>query len=464
MCVDGSARDLLIGAARLLDGRLVDVMISAGRVATVDPHQPGRTPDLDARGGLLLPGLHDHHVHVAATAAALASVRCGPPEVTDAAELASTLAKAGGTGWLRGIGYHESVAGLIDRAWLDGIVPDRPARIQHRSGRLWIFNSIGLEYLLAGNAPPRALDRDKGHLFDADTWLRGALQGSPPDIATVSSRWSRWGVTGVTDMNPHNGLADAARFAAAQQADRFPQRLVLAGTAELAGLADCDTISRGPLKIHLHDAALPEFDAMVEAVAEAHRTGRGVAVHCVTEGELVFTLAAFREAGPVPGDRIEHASIATPELVAQIAELGLAVVTQPNFVTERGDAYLADIGREDWPNLYRLRSFLAAGVTLAGGTDTPFGQADPWAAIAAAVDRRTATGVTLGLQEALSPEQALDLFLADPLSLGRRRAVVPTASADLCLLAQDWTSLRADPASARVVATLVGGKLVFDGR
>lgn len=462
--MDGRTRDLLIGAARLLDGRMVDVMISAGRVATVEPHQPGRTPDLDARGGLLLPGLHDHHVHVAATAAALASVRCGPPEVTDAAALASALADTHGIGWLRGIGYHESVAGLIDRAWLDDIVPDRPVRIQHRSGRLWIFNSIGLEHLLAGNGPPAALDRDKGHLFDADTWLRQALQGSPPDLDAVSNRWSRWGVTGVTDMNPHNGLADAQRFSAAQQENRFAQRLVLAGAAELAGLAACDLISRGPLKIHLHDAALPEFPWMVEAIAGAHRTDRGVAVHCVTEGELVFALAAIREAGPLPADRIEHASVATPELVAQIVELGLAVVTQPNFVTERGDAYLADIGREDWPNLYRLRSLREAGVPLAGGTDTPFGQADPWAAIAAAVARRTASGVTLGSQEALSPEQALDLFLADPLSLGRQRAVVPAAPADLCLLARDWTTLRSDPASARIVATFVAGKLVFDGR
>ena len=38
---------------------------------------------LDAAGGALLPGLHDHHLHLMAMAAALESVPCGPPAVGD---------------------------------------------------------------------------------------------------------------------------------------------------------------------------------------------------------------------------------------------------------------------------------------------------------------------------------------------------------------------------------------------
>ena len=98
-----------------------------------------------------------------------------------------------------------------------------------------------------------------------------------------------------------------------------------------------------------------------------------MAVHCVTEVELVFTLAAFREAGPFAGDRIEHASVTPDALLEEISALKLIVVAQPHFVAERGDAYRAAIPAEEWPFLYRLRSFKSAGVTLAGGSDAPFG-------------------------------------------------------------------------------------------
>ncbi|HUD89976.1 amidohydrolase family protein [Sphingobium sp.] len=455
----------IIRNASLLDGRRVDVRVEGGRIAGVDMAGAADkdAPGVDVQGGLLLPGLHDHHVHVAATAAAFASVRCGPPEITDGAALARALAEAPGKGWLRGVGYHESVAGMIDRHWLDRAVSHRPLRVQHRSGRMWIFNSAGLEVLLATDpAPPDALDPASGQLFDADGWLRAALGGGPPDLADMGGRWARWGVTGLTDMNPQNGAAEAVYMAAQHAAGALPQGVLLAGLPALATVSMGPGLTLGPVKVHLHEAHLPDHDALIATIRAAHGQGRGTAVHCVTETELVFTLAAFAEAGTIAGDRIEHASVAPDVLVAQIAALDLPVVAQPNFVAERGDAYLADIPAEEWPHLYRLDAFREAGVVLVGGTDTPFGSGDPWAAMAAAVRRRTASGRIFGAEEALTPEDALTLFLADPVDLGRTRQIVSGAPADLCLLEQNWTALRADLSAARVRATWIGGILVHD--
>lgn len=417
-------------------------------------------PVIKARGGLLLPGLHDHHIHVSAMAAARASVRCGPPDVTDAEGLAAALAVPG-EGWLRGIGYHESVAGLPDRAWLDRVTGDRPARIQHRGGRMWIFNSAGLDRLLAsGLEPPAGLDRATGRLFDADAWMRRALGGEQPSLGPVGAELARLGITGVTEISPANDAAVAAHFAAERRADALPQRVLMAGKPELGEAPLDPAIRLGPVKLHLHEAHLPDFDATVATVRAAHDGDRAVAVHCVTLTELVFTLAAIREAGAMPGDRIEHASIAPDEQVAEIAALGLAVVAQPHFVAERGDAYRADIPEEDWPHLYRLRAFRDAGVVLAGGSDAPFGRPDPWAAMAAAVSRRTASGQAIGAREALTPEEALDLFLADPVDLGRSRTVEVGAIADLCLISQPWSTARERLSADFVGATIIGGRVV----
>jgi len=457
---------MLLRNVRLLDGRSVDVRIANGIISAVCHHDPAASEHgavLEAGGGLLIPGLHDHHVHVAATAAALASVSCGPPEVLSEDDLVGALGRAAGTGWIRGVGYHESVAGDIDRAWIDTVIADRPVRVQHRSGRMWIFNSLGLERLRSGTSggSPASLDLKSGRLFDEDEWLRSALGGCPPEFRIVAERWARWGVTGLTDMNPQNDLATVDHFASQQAGGSLPQRIVLAGLPELASAPAGTHLAIGPVKVHLHEAHLPDYDAFVGLIREAHAQGRKVAVHCVTEPELAFTLAALSEAGVEPGDRIEHASVASDALVAEIAQLNLIVVTQPNFVAERGDGYLAAIDPQDWPSLYRLRAFRNANVTLAGGTDAPFGAADPWTAMAAAVSRRTRGGRLVAPQEALTPEEALNMFLADPHELSRVRRIEVGAAADLCLLAQDWSTLRSDIGSADVRATIIGGKLVY---
>jgi len=127
-----------------LGDRLVDVHIHDGliaEIAEVADHAPRGTGsfggELDAAGGALLPGLHDHHVHLLAGAAALASVDAGPAAVRDAARLASALRAADRAlppgAWLRAVGYHESVAGDIDAAWLDALGIRRPIRMQHRT-------------------------------------------------------------------------------------------------------------------------------------------------------------------------------------------------------------------------------------------------------------------------------------------------------------------------------------------
>jgi predicted amidohydrolase YtcJ len=193
-------------------------------------------------------------------------------------------------------------------------------------------------------------------------------------------------------------------------------------------------------------------------IRTAHEEDRPVAVHCVTRPALALTLAALDAAGAFIGDRIEHGSVVPPQLRRLVASLGLVVVTQPNFVAERGDRYLAEVDADDQPHLYPCRSLLDAGIGVGGGTDAPFGDPDPWLAIQAAVERRTAGGAPLGLREAVSPERALALFLTPPDDPGGEvRRVRPGAPADLCLLDASLSQVLEEPSSDRVVLTVHAG-------
>jgi predicted amidohydrolase YtcJ len=458
---------LIVGAE--VDGGCVDVRLAGGRVAALGAgldRQPGDEV-LDAEGGALLPGLVDHHLHLLATAAARASVACGPPDVHDAAGLAAALAAAPAdlTGWVRGIGYHESVAGDLDAAALDRLHPSRPVRVQHRSGALWMVNGRAAERLGLAGADAPGVERDPdgvptGRLWRADAWLRARLPDTgPPDLAAVGTELARTGITAVTDASPDLDRSAMAAIADAVRAGVLPPVHLLGAPLDEP---PPPPLTAGPYKIVLADSGLPTLDELAGRIRAAHAAGRAVAVHCVTREALVLLLVALDDAGAHPGDRIEHAALVPVELAGELARRRIAVVTQPGFLAHRGDDFLRDLPAVDHPDLYRAASLQKAGVALALSSDAPYGPADPWAVLAAATIRRTPAGVVASPEERLDPATALAAYLAPPEDPGGSpRQVRVGVPADLILLdrplAAALTGLPRNP----VRATLMPSRTTF---
>jgi len=457
----------------VVEGRLVDVRVSDGTIAAIgrplDP-APGEEA-VDGGRGALLPGLHDHHIHLVALAAAERAPFVGPPAVNDGDQLTVALRRAdtalGDGEWLGAIGYHESVSGPLDRWRLDALVETRPVRVQHRSGAEWVLNSralaaVGLD---GGEHPDRpGVERDEagrvtGRLRGLDRWLGDRMPPAPaPDLAAVGRRLSRYGVTGVTDATPVMSLDDLGPVAAAATRGDLPQRITVTGGPRLATAAPPAPLARGPVKLVVADYAQPAHADLVRWIGAAHEAGRPVAVHCVTRPGLALALAAWDEAGVLAGDRIEHGSVVPPDLRARVAAHGLVIVTQPGFVLERGDRYLTEVHPGDLPHLYPCRSLIEAGIPVGGSTDAPFGHPDPWRAIATAVERRTIDGAPLGVREAVAPERALALFLTSPDAPGGMlRRVTVGAPADLCLLDAPLSRVLEEPSSSHVALTLHEG-------
>ncbi|MFJ9564035.1 amidohydrolase family protein [Streptomyces fuscichromogenes] len=393
---------MLIRAVEVAGHGPVDVRVGAdGRISEIGPRLAGPA-DVHGGGGALLPGLHDHHVHLTALAAATASVPVGPREVRGRAQLAAAL-RAGPAGeWVRAVGYHESVAGELDRWALDAIVPDRPVRVQHRSGVMWFLNSPALRSAGLDDGE----DQD-GRLWRADERLRRLVPPVPLDLAALGRRAARHGVTGFTNADPRPAPGLARTLAV------LPQQVVVMGVHGTA-----------PVKIMLDDPTLPTPAGLAVTVAGARP--RPVAVHCVTRVQLLVTLIALERAGPVEGDRIEHGAVIPDDVLPWLRRLGVTVVTQPHFPVLRGPEYATDVAPDDLPHLYRCRSLAEAGIPLAAGTDAPYGPPDPWAVMRAALTRDDG--------EAVTAEAALRLFLGAPEQPSRTRRLAIGSPADLCLL------------------------------
>lgn len=466
---------LLLRQVRADHGRVEDVRTRGGLIVEVGVDLAAAGERI-VEGGYLLPGLHDHHLHLLATAAAAGAAPCGPPEVREVHELVAALRDAASGrpagAWLRGIGYHESVAGMLSREVIDTWVPDRPVRIQHRSGALWMVNSAGLAALhVDEGAVPAGVERDAqgrptGRLWRVDPWVRerlGPRQG--PDLAGLGRRLAGWGVTGVTDATPDLDDGTLGLLVAAVASGALPQRVHLLGIDrlpdDLPGPVR-DRVTLGPRKLVLSDHDLPDLPDLIARLRDIRGTqpdGRAIAVHCVTRAALVLLCAALEEIGAAPGDRIEHASVVPADLLPTLRRLGVAVVTQPGLVAARGDDYLREVDPDDVPGLYRHASLLSSGIPVGLSTDAPYTEPDPWGAVTAAVERVTPWGRTLGPSERVTRRQALDGFLtpaADP--GGRPRRLARGQPADLCLLEAPETT-----GTPAVALTVVAGEIVHDG-
>jgi predicted amidohydrolase YtcJ len=431
---------MLIQRAILLDGTATDIRVGE-QITDVGDLEPRKGEEMfDAAGATIIPGLHDHHVHLRSAAAALTSARVGPAEVRGRADLARALADApvGSDGWIRAVGYHEAVAGPLDRDVLDEVSPSLPVRVQHRSGVLWTLNSAGL-------ARVGLADHPDGRLRSADRSWSDTLQRNESGLAEISRLLSRYGVTGITDATPDFEVSDIVKLMEAHRRGELRQRV--------------HCLAPGKRILHDSDLDLGELTAWV---AERHAVDAPVAVHCVTAAQLVVTLSALREAGTHPQDRIEHAAVVPDDSVADLTDLNVTVVTQPNFVAERGDQYLTDVPAGEHHELWRVASLLTAGVRVALSTDMPFGEGDPWATMRAAVHRTTAAGGVLGADECVSASEALTMFFGTSGQPTDPRSIAKGQPGDLCVLAAPRDEVLKVLDSQMVRATVVAGEVVFE--
>jgi predicted amidohydrolase YtcJ len=433
-------------AVAVQQGRIVAVGTNAAVVAL-----RGRgTRVIDCRGAIILPGFIDAHLHLRAYAGTFLGIDCRPHRVHSLTDLQALLqhqtSRLPPGQWLVGHGYDEFA--LAERRhpmrWdLDGVTPHHPVRLAHRSRHAWVLNSLGLARLgisASFAAPPGGfVERHPvsgeltGLLIGMDAYLRQHLPpAATPEMFRSALRQSSQtllsaGVTTIQDASLSNDLAAYDAFRTWIDAGDVRQRVaLLIGAAALP-----DVIAAGfkpgegtpflrlqGIKIRLDEAsgALYPPQEMVDAqVWSAHRQGFPVAIHAVELPALVSALSAIRGAqGRLPRahlrHRIEHCALCPEVCIDELADLHVAVVTQPAFLWHHGGRYLSEIDPEQHSWLYRVKSLLARGVPMAGSSDAPVVPPLPLEGVYAAVARQTPDGRVIGPEERLSVAEALWLF------------------------------------------------------
>lgn len=197
--------------------------------------------------------------------------------------------------------------------------------------------------------------RATARLWRVDGWLRERIGARPPSLTAIGARLAAFGITHVTDATPDSAAVPV--LAGALHRGELPQYVTSLATHRPAPVSH-PRLRLGARKLVVADHELPELAALVRKISASHAARRPVAVHCVTPAALALTLAALDEAGHHAGDRIEHCALADTAAVRELAAHRLRVITQPTFITRRGDAYLERTPPAEHADLWRYGSLL----------------------------------------------------------------------------------------------------------
>ena len=513
-------------AIAVRDGRIAAI----GRVVEIEQLAGPDTTVRRIAGRAVVPGFVDPHTHFISSVLEPVSVDCGTPPQDSIASVLDALAAAARVAapgrWIRGWGFRTRFVRegrAPTRGELDDAAPHHPVCVVDGSVHCAYVNSAALRR--AGidrdtpDPPHGRILRDASGEADGTLWEQAADRvytlstrdhiaalgdGIVDLIEDAARRHLALGITSVADALVVPETEAIYRQADAQGKLPMVVHQLLGGEAFFErpdrvlrdGATDgnvSDRLRGGTLKLFMDpmfpsaarirfhpDGSEERFggrfytqDEANEIVLAAHRRGLQVAIHCLGTWSIEQALGAVEHALRArttedPRFRIEHFTTPTLDQIRRARSLGVLPVVQPPYMLMRagGGNLAADLGGD--VRLHPYRTMLEEGIPVAGSSDYPCAPLDPLQGVAVLVTRRGRSGETMGLDEAVSPMDALRMYtLHGAISMRREHEVgslEPGKRADLVVLSDDPTSVSPHAIRDIVVReTWVDGRLVYEG-
>ncbi len=487
---------------------------------------PGAEPVLDLGGRAVLPGLVDSHGHLMHLARARLTCDVGGAgsEAEATARVAARAAGLPAGEWIGGRGWDQNRwpgARFPGKASLDRVAPRHPVALTRVDGHAIWANSAALHAAgitrhtpdppggRIGKGPdgePSGLLIDTAQRLVQEVEPRPSAERFERAVEEAVAECLAKGLTGVHEMGADRDALAAYRRLV--ERGRFPFRNYAAVRGASAETwAECrergpETVGDGRLVVRalklVADGALgsrgaalhapycddpgdPENrgllllppDELTRAVAEGAAAGFQVCVHAIGDRANTLTLDAFaavlaRDPRPDHRFRVEHAQILTERDIPRFRRLGVLPSMQPTHCTSDMPWAPQRLGPERLRGAYAWRSLLATGVVIAGGSDFPVEDANPFHGIYAAVTRRPLTGEDRGWQpeQRMTREEAVRAFTTWAAYAahqeGELGSLGPGKRADLVVCSEDvFTCPDAGIEAIVPVLTLVGGEVVF---
>lgn len=172
---------------------------------------------------------------------------------------------------------------------------------------------------------------------------------------------------------------------------------------------------------------------------------------------------------------VMHASFQSPEAIARMKRLGVLADVQAAWLYLDGPALTKVFGNDGMRYFFPLRSYVDAGIIVAGGSDHMIGfdknsavnPYNPFLGMWTAVTRKMKDGAVLHPEERISREEALKMYTIWAAYLQfdeeKKGSIEPGKLADLVVIDRDYMTCPEDEIQAvEPVTTIIDGKILWE--
>ncbi len=221
-----------------------------------------------------------------------------------------------------------------------------------------------------------------------------------------------------------------------------------------------------------HGIMVHSQEELNELVRISYNAGNDVAVHAIGDKANEMVLTAFEKAyDPAIGwgrrFYIIHATVLNKALIERMKKLPLLVCTQPIFLRNFVNVSKSKLGLEREAGLMPLRTLFDNGILVAGGSDAPVREINPFNAIQCAVTRRDLDGdEIIAPHEKISVYEAITMYTKNAAYCVHEESIKGTLQTGK---AADFIVLDRDPFfteenslhSIQVLQTVLGGETTY---
>jgi len=507
-------------AIAVQDGKVV----STGPLADLQQEMAGFNL-IDGEGKTLIPGLIDAHVHVMGLGYQQLDVDVqGVDSLEETLEIIGQYAEDNpDLEWIRGRGWNQVLweeNEFPTAEDLDRVVPDRPVYLSRVDGHAAWTNSRAMEIAgisrdtpdLQGGVVVRDEFGDATGIF-VDATMNYIEEHIPTRTPEENSQafelalqeMAEHGLTSVHDARVnvatwemYKDFADEGKLITRIYAmiggtgdtfDELAQNGPIESYAnDMLALrsvkisADGALGSRGAAMIeHYHDdpgnSGLLFYDQqeLNEMVIKGASNGFQMNIHAIGDAANRQVLDAFQNAEEELGDqsdlrhRVEHAQIVHPDDIPRFVELDLIASMQPTHATSDMNMAEDRVGSERMEGAYAWQTFLDQGTVIAGGSDFPVENVNPFYGLYSSITRQDHGGMPPGgwySEHRLSREETLRIFTRDAAYAAHQEDVLGTLEtgkwADFILIDRDIFEVDASEIwQTEVLETWVAGEKVY---